>query len=277
MRGPKQLFDHEDRLVTSMGAWFPGERVVLRGKDLFQDLKDLGWMALLLHGITGRMFDEKQVRLFEGIWRISSSYPDPRLWNNRIAALAGSARSTGSLAIGAAIAVSEATIYGQRPFVRAMDFLIRAKEQLTHDAIASIVKAELRKHRGIAGFGRPIARTDERIAPLMALAEELGYDKGPYVTLVFEVERALRDGHWRLNMNVAALDAALAADQGLTVQQFYSYMILCSTAGSIPCGIDSMQHPAGTFFPLRCSRIQYEGNARRSWGEDATGIVGNNR
>ena len=255
-----------------MGAWFPGERVVFRGKDLFRDLKDLAWMGLLLHGITGRTFDDKQVRLFEGIWRISSSYPDPRLWNNRIAALAGSARSTGSLAIGAAIAVSEATIYGQRPLVRAMDFLIRAKEQLRHEAIASIVEAELRKHRGIAGFGQPIVRTDERIAPLMELAEELDYANGPYVKLVFDVERTLRDGHWRLRMNVAALDAALAADQGLTVEQFYSYMILCFTAGIIPCAIDSMQQPAGTFFPLSCSRIQYEGSARRSWEKTQTAL-----
>src|SRR5919106_230924 len=88
MRGPEQLFESEDHWVTSMGAWFPGERVVLRGKDLFHDLKDLSWMALLLFGITGRIPDERQVRLFEGIWALSTSFPEPRLWNNRVAALA---------------------------------------------------------------------------------------------------------------------------------------------------------------------------------------------
>ncbi len=270
MRGPEQLFESEDHWVTSMGAWFPGERVVLRGQDLFHNLKELSWMALLLYAITGRILDERQVRLFEGIWRISSSYPEPRLWNNRIAALAGSARSTGSLGVSVAIAVSEAAIYGQRPLVRAMDFLLRAQEQLNQGAnLTDIVRIELKKHRGIAGFGRPVVRTDERIAPLMALVEELGYGDGVYVNLVFEVEKILLEGGWRLHMNVAALDAALVADQGLTVDQFYMYMILCFTAGIVPCAIDTSRQPAGTFFPLRCSRIQYEGKSRRLWDEEA--------
>jgi citrate synthase len=270
IRGPKQLLENEGRWVTTIGAWFPGERVVFRGQDLFHDLKDLSWMALLLYGITGRIPSGRQVRLFEGIWRISSSYPEPRLWNNRIAALAGSARSTGSLGVSVAIAVSEATTYGQRPLVRAMDFLLRAQEQLNQGAnLTDIVRIELKKHRGIAGFGRPVVRTDERIAPLMALVEKLGYGDGVYVNLVFEVEKVLLAGGWRLHMNVAALDAALAADQGLTVDQFYMYMILCFTAGIVPCAIDTSRQPTGTFFPLRCSRIQYEGKPRRLWDEEA--------
>jgi citrate synthase len=266
VRGPEQLFDSEDRWVTSMGAWFPGKRVVLRGQDLFHDLKELSWMALLLYAITGRILDERQVRLFEGIWRISSSYPEPRLWNNRIAALAVSVRSTGSLGVSAGIAVSEATIYGQGPLIRAMEFLLRAQEQLNQGInLTDVVLAELKKYRGIAGFGRPIIRTDERIAPLMALVEELGYGDGVYVNLVFEIEKILLAGGWRLHMNIAALDAALAADQGLTVGQFYMYMILCFTAGIVPCAIDASRSPAGTFFPLRCNRIQYKGRPHRLW------------
>src|SRR5919108_6452472 len=97
MRGPKQLLENEDRWVTTIGAYFPGERVVFRGKDLFHDLKDLSWMALLLYGITGRIPDERQVRLFNGFWTLCTSYPEPRIWNNRVAALAGNVKKQGTL------------------------------------------------------------------------------------------------------------------------------------------------------------------------------------
>ena len=42
------------------------------------------------------------------LW-VNTSYPDARIWNNRVAALAGSARSTGNLGVSAALAVSEAS------------------------------------------------------------------------------------------------------------------------------------------------------------------------
>ena len=56
---------------------------------------------------------------------ISSSYPDPRLWNNRVAAFAGTARSTGHLAVAGAMAVTEASIYGGQPILKVADFLSR--------------------------------------------------------------------------------------------------------------------------------------------------------
>ena len=55
------------------------------------------------------------------IWT-HTSYPDARLWNNRVAALAGTARSTGTLGIAAALAVSEAKIYGGAHNLRAANF-----------------------------------------------------------------------------------------------------------------------------------------------------------
>ena len=103
MQGPKQLLASEDRWVTKMGAWFPGERVVFRGKDMFHELKDISWLSLLMYGITSRRLNQRQLRLFEGVWTLCISYPDPRLWNNRVVALAGTARSTATLAIRGAI------------------------------------------------------------------------------------------------------------------------------------------------------------------------------
>jgi hypothetical protein len=243
-----------------MGKWFPGERVVFRGRELFQDLKGLPWMALLLFGITGRIPDDKQIRLFEGIWVLCTSYPDPRLWNNRVAALAGTVRSTATLGVSAAIAVSEASIYGHRPTIRAMDFLRRTRLALDQGAdLGGWVVAELRKYRNIAGYGRPAASKDERIEPLMALADELGFAEGPLVRLAFGIEEVLGDGRWRLRMNAAAVAAGLVADQGLSAQEYYRYSVLCFTAGMFPAYLEGLNKPEGAFFPLRCERIRYLG------------------
>jgi hypothetical protein len=266
MQGPKTLLECEDHWVTDMGAWFPGERVVFRGKDLFQELGDSSWMGLLLYGITGREFNEKQIRLFEGIWTLSTSYPDPRLWNNRVAALAGSARSTPVLGISAATGVSEASLYGRRPDIRSIDFLYRANTKLkAGDSLENIVKSELKKYRNIYGYGRPIVRTDERIAPLMSLANQLGFGEGEFVSLSFAVEKILLGGRWRMHMNIAAVISGLTADLGLSTREHYLYLTLCFSAGMFACNVDTFTKPEGSLFPLRCSRINYNGARRRNW------------
>ena len=269
MSGPERLLNAENNWISNVGACFPGEdRVVFRDHDLFRDLKDLPWMALLLYGITGRLPSPKQVRLFEGIWTLCTSYPDPRLWNNRVAALAGTARSTAALGLSAANAVSEASIYGGRPEVRAIDFLYRIRQQLALGAeLLDLLKNELKEFRTIAGYGRPITHKDERIEPLMALAETLGLSGGAYVKLAFQVEELLITHRFRLQMNIAALAAALAADQGMARREFYHYLILSFSAGITACYIDASEKHVGTLFPLRCTRINYAGNPLRRWQE----------
>ena len=266
MRDNEALLQAEDRWVTALGAFFPGDRVVYRGKDLFNDLKDKSWMGVLAYGVTGREFSDEQLMLFEKLWILAVSYPDPRLWNNRIAALAGTAKSTAALGASAAIAVSEATIYGFRAALKTIDFLIQTRRRIEQGAeLEDLVKAEFKKHRSIYGFGRPLTVRDERIEPVMAIASELGLADGVYIKLAFAIEEVIKEGRWRLQMNIAAVSAALSADQGLSAKECY-YMLLPSfSAGIIPCYIDAEDSPEATFFPLRCETIYYQGPERRSW------------
>lgn len=265
MNGPRQLEASMDRLVTQMGGWFPGQRTVFRGHDLHHDLSDLDWMGLYVFGITGRRFSPAQLTVLHRIWTYTS-YPDPRLWNNRVAAVAGSVRSTGTLAISAAMAVSEASIYGGRPVIRCIDFLQRTQRLRESGAIlVDIVKSEIGKFRAIAGYGRPIVGVDERIVPMMKLVQEQGMDKQPFLQLAFDVERVLLEGRYRLRMNFAALAAALVADMGFSAREYYLYVIPCFVAGMLPCFIDASSKPEGGFLPLRCDRLKYEGVPERSW------------
>ncbi|WP_459868238.1 citrate synthase family protein [Endothiovibrio diazotrophicus] len=264
------LRQYEGRWRTDMGKWFPGERVVLRGRDLLHDLRDMRWMELLLFGITGRHFSAEQIRLFEGIWSLSVSYPDPRIWPNRIAALAATARSTATLGVSSALAISEGELFGHRSNIRTIDFLIRARQEVDAGTdLDRLVRGELKRHRWIPGFGRPIVRTDERIGPLMEFARDLGFGDGPHTALAFRIEEILKQRRYPMRMNIGALDAALAADQGLSSEEYHRYFMLSFSAGMVPCFIDADRKPEGAFFPLRCASLVYEGeSAERRWGEE---------
>ena len=252
-------------LRTSVGAIFPGERAVFRGQDLHASLKDMDWAELYMLGITGRHFTSQQISVVKALWRYTS-YPDARLWNNRVAALAGTARSTGTLGIAAALAISEAQIYGRGVDLRASEFLNRAKACVDAGAdLGDMVRAELKINRGISGYGRPITSGDERIKPMLALVKELGVDNGPHLKLAFEVEKILLEGRWRMYMNYAALAAALCADIGMSPSEYYFASFIAFLAGMPPCYKEAAEKPEGLLFPLPCRTLLYEGVARRSW------------
>lgn len=264
-RPPLETF--EGSLNTTMGGCFPGERAVFRGHDLHAELSDSDWIDLYVFGITGRRHTPSQLKVLHAIW-VNTSYPDPRLWNNRVAALAGSARSTGILGISAALATSEAAIYGRQIDIAIADFLVRARRAIESGRpLSEVVGEELRTRRSIGGYGRPVAKSaaDERNAVVLAIAKKENLVGGGYLKLAFEIEEFLLSGRWRMRMNYAAIAAALALDIGFSPREYYLYLLPAFLAGMPPCFIEASTRPEQATFPLRCSSLIYEGPARRAW------------
>lgn len=264
MRGPEKLLESENHWETRMGGWFPSERIVYRGLDLHEDLMHMSWMKLYLYGVTGRQFGEEQLKVLNALW-VCTSYPDPRIWPNRVAALAGTARSTGVLGVSSSIAISEAVIYGRRAGVRSMDFLTKTKQRV--DSGDDLLKI-LDEVTFVYGYGRPIIHLDERRPYLMKLLNEVGMDKGPHISMALEIEKILLQSKHKLHMNYGGLMAAVAADMGFSIREFYLFSISMLMGGMTPCFIDAEKKHEGTFFPLRCDCISYEEDAiRRSWND----------
>jgi len=264
MKGPELLQAHAGRLKSRMGACFPGTRAVFRGHDLHAELRDMDWIELYVFGITGRRHSPDELTLLHALW-VHTSYPDARLWNNRTAALAATAGSTPTLGLSAALAVSEAVIYGGHPFVRAIDFLIRARKRVdAGEAPDDVVGNELAARR-IYGYGRPINSVDERLPWLRGLAGELALDHGRHLALALEVDRILSARRKPLRMNYAALAAALAADLGMSPAEFHLFVFPAFLAGMPPCFIEAAQRREGTLFPLACADVRYEGVPGRAW------------
>ena len=264
MNGPDWLREQVGRLKTRMGACFPGSHAVFRGHDLHAELRDMDWIALYAFGITGRRLSSEQTELLHALW-VCTSYPDARLWNNRIAALAGSVRSSANLGITAALAVSEATVYGGQAGARVMEFFLRTQTELDRGAdLEALVLKEARERR-IYGYGRPINSSDERIPWLMALTQRLGLDQGPHLKLAFEVERMLLARYPKLRMNYAALHAALVADMGFSVREYQLLRIPTFLAGMPPGLVEAADKPEAALFPTPCDGIVYEGIKKRRW------------
>lgn len=269
MRGPKALLEAESNLVTDMGAWFPGERVVFRGKDLHHDLADLSWMELYLFGITGRRFEKPVFEVLESMWT-TTSFPDARLWNNRVVGLSGSSRSTATLGLAAAIAVSEARIYGRGLDIEAIDFLIETRRRVAlGDNLGSLVMSRLKSGRRLPGFGRPLTRNDERVSSVSKLLAARGFGDGTHMRLVKEIETQLK--RHRLRANYGALCAAFCADIGLSPREYYMLSIPAFSAGMPPCFIAATQNQEAAFLPLSCRSVESSAARPRAWGKNNSG------
>lgn len=265
MKGPEFLAAHFGVLHTKVGACWPGTRAVFRGHDLHLDLRNSDWVELYAFGITGRRFTAPQLKLLHGIWVITS-YPDTRLWNNRVAGLAGNVRSSPALGLAAGIAVSEALIYGGGAGLRAIDFIARAAAAVDAGCeLCEFLNDELAA-RYLYGYGRPVHSVDERLPWLARLAEEQGMSQGKHFTLAFDVARVLAEmGKLNLKMNYAGMTAALGADLGLSRREFQLFRVPLFFAGMPPCWGEGADKPEGALFPTPCQGVAYEGVEARQW------------
>lgn len=270
----------EDNWVTSLGAWIPGERVVMHGQNILSTMKGKSWMEMLLLSITGHTPAPKTAQFLDALLALIGCYPDPRLWNNRVSTLAANCRSTPGLGIGASIAVSDAIIYGTQPACAAFAMLHRFREAIRRgETLETLIKEERKKIQGrgrpakgkkrcvarFPGYGRPTSKADERIAPFMEIAKNYSFDKGESVLLAFDIEKSLQTSGFPLKMNIAALIAAFCLDQHLTEKQFYHYILYCFCIGFTACHVDAAQQTEGSFFPIRCEQISYHGENTRQW------------
>jgi hypothetical protein len=264
MNGPQLLQQHAGKLATTVGACYPGSHAIFRGQDLHRDLQSLDWVDLYVYGITGRRLSAAQVELLHAIW-VNTSYPDARLWNNRVAALAGTTRSSANLGVVAGLALSEAQVYGGLAGMRAISFLQMAVRRVAAgEDFGQLVLAEARARR-IYGYGRPINSTDERIPVVLAIAQRLGLDGGEHLRIAFETEKVLLPHYSQLRMNYAALHAALIADMGLSAREYQLLRIPTFMAGMPPCQVEAAGKPPGAIFPTPVSGVAYAGVAPRPW------------
>ncbi len=246
------------------GAFRPGQGAFVRGLKLHEACRDWSWFDLALLALTGRRFAPAEVSLLQTLCTFTS-YPDARIWNNRVAALAGSARAPAALALGAAVAVSDAYLYGGGPILEIYDFLA-ANAHRDDPSLAEAVHARLRSGRRLAGYGRPITADDERIAPFLEAAATLGLDGGVHLTATQRIGRILDEAQSHLKLNYGAIVAAVCLDLDLDRQSCEAFTATLFLGGMPAVWRDAAQdRPAGGLLPIPSDMLVYDGPPARRW------------
>jgi len=230
-------------LRSSAGIAVLGSQVAVHGLDLHADCLQLGFVHYLLFCVTGRRFDPVVARALEELW-VSTGYPDARIWCNRVAGYLGSARVDPALALAASLAATNSVAYGFQALHRAYRVQASLPEPLRErEAWLVTVFAE---RRVLYGYGRPVHGHDERIDVALEVLARAGLPAGPALRRAFWLERRL---HQRkgLEMNIAAVFAAIAIDFGLDAREFDAFMLLELTPGYMAVYAEQRRRPPFEF------------------------------
>lgn len=230
-------------LRVSAGIAVLGQQVVVHGRDLHRDCLDMSYVQYLLFCVTGRRLEERRARVLEQLW-IATGYPDARIWCNRIAGYMGSARVDPGLAMSAAIAASNSRAYGFRAMRMAYD--VQAAMSDDEAARRQWLTTELAAGRILPGYGRPVHGHDERIGYALQSLVLAGLSAGAALRRAFWLDRRLRELKG-IEMNIAALWAAVAIDFGIDVREYEAFMLLMFAPGYMAVYAEHRMKPPFAF------------------------------
>ncbi len=230
-------------LRTSVGVAELGRQVIVHGRDLHHECLGLSFVHFLLFSITGREFDPRAARVLEQLW-VSTGYPDARIWCNRVAGYLGSARVDPGLALSAALAASNSVGYGFGAMGAAYAVQLEVPEGPAEreDWLAR----QLAAGRVLAGYGRPVHAHDERIAAALQVLADAGLSAGPALRRAFWLDRRLREAKG-VEINIAAVWAALAADFGIDRREYEAFMLLMFVPGYMAVYREQRERPPLSF------------------------------
>jgi citrate synthase len=252
---------------SRIGGWRVGQDVIIHGRGLLNELLgDTSYFQLLMLNITGRLPERRLADWVEGTF-MCLSWPDARIWCNQIATYAGTLRTTPTAAVSAGLLASESRLYGPGTVLSATHFIVDAlKSEQAGIAANKIIENYRHQHktRAIPGFGRPVARGDERVVAMKRLAERLQFDIGPHLALANRIEAELLTEAGE-SMNLAGYIMAFLSDLNYTAEEIHALYSVCVEAGLLACYRDAVQAPPDAFMPMRIEDVNYSGPPSRPW------------
>ncbi|MFP5505594.1 MAG: hypothetical protein ACLGH6_05305 [Gammaproteobacteria bacterium] len=268
-----RLWDRLRGIIRSrIGGWRIGRDVFVHGRGLLGELLgEVSYFQLLMLNITGRLPERRLAEWVEGSF-MCLSWPDARIWCNQIATYAGTLRTTPVAAVSAGLLASESRLYGPGTVIAATEFIVEAlHEHRNGMPPAAILDAFRRRHktRAIPGYGRPVAKGDERVVAMKRLAQRLGFATGPHLELANAVEAALLQESGEA-MNLAGYITAFLADQGYRAEEIHALYSICVEGGLLACYREAATAPADTFMPMRVDDVRYAGPPPRAWNDTTT-------
>jgi len=258
---------YHGHIVSSRGGWKIGSGVQNCGYDMMNDLVGkASYMQVVILNATGRLPSKALADWVEAI-HICLSWPDPRIWCNRIGALAGSSRTSGVAASCLGVLAAESTSYGIKPLISGVEFIEFAYAQIAQGTpVEDFISTETKKHGGkphLMGYARPIAKGDERIPAMEKVTEQLGFPIGQHLSLAYKIESILNN-KFDESMNINGYVSAFLADQGLSAIEVYRIFSAVVLSGVTACYADTADRIEGSFAPLKTTDVIYKGASLRT-------------
>lgn len=251
------------KIENSRGGWRIGEAVYNHGYSMMDDLVGKhSYFQVMLLNVTGKMHSKQLCEWLEASY-ICMSWPDPRIWCNQIAALAGSNRTTPAAAVLAGTLASDSSMYGPGSLPKCMD-VCQLLDRFEHDFQQVLdYYTDAQGKAVVPGFSRPIAKGDERVVAMRKLSRELGFRKGPHETLAENFENWLYNAYDE-SINIGGYTAAFLLDRGFTKEEVYRFASTRVTAGVQACYAEYFDQPAGAYLPMAVQDINYTGPKKRA-------------
>lgn len=257
---------YHGKVISSRGGWKIGEGVKCCGYDMMADLVGkVSYMQVVILNATGRLPSRELADWIEAI-HICLSWPDPRIWCNRIGALAGSSRTSCVAASTLGVLAANSSSYGIKPLIRGVEFIQHAQQKISSGVdVGSFIIEEVKKYGGkpfLMGYVRPIAKGDERIPAMEQVSKKLGFEVGQHLELAYKIEKELNE-RYDETMNINGYMSAFLSDQGYSAEEVYRIFSFIVISGVTACFSDTEQRIEGGFSPLKTSDIAYKGKGER--------------
>ncbi|MBL4764938.1 MAG: hypothetical protein JKX67_06620 [Colwellia sp.] len=258
---------YHGRIVSSRGGWKIGSGVQNCGYDMMNDLVGkTSHMQVVVLNATGRL-PSKAIADWIGSVHICLSWPDPRIWCNRIGALAGSSRTSSVAASNLGALASESTSYGPKTLISGVEFIQEALQKVSNGiSVDDFITNETNKYAGkphLMGYARPIAKGDERIAAMEKVTKNLGFPIKEHLSLAYKIE-AILSTRFDESMNINGYMSAFLVDQGFTATEVYRIFSAFVISGVTACYADTADRLEGSFAPLKTNDIIYKGPSLRA-------------
>ena len=252
---------------TKKGGWVIGEAVYNQGFSMLDDLVgEASYFQVLVLNAIGRLPERRLADWLEAFF-ICLSWPDHRVWCNQMGSLGGTMQTSPVAAVTAGILASDSIMYGTVPLMRAAEFIVEALALSRQGlSVEQIIRQRQRRpgsKPAIVGYARPVASGDERVAALERVTAKLAFAPGEHLLLAYEIEQRMLE-QFGEGMHIGGYTAAFLSDQGLAPEEMYRVSSILVSSGVHACYAETAAQPAESFFPLRCSDIDYQGPAERS-------------
>jgi citrate synthase len=260
-------FDKYRGQINSLkGGWTMGEGIITHGYSLLDDIHGkCSMFQVMIMNVTGRLPEKRLADLVEGVY-ICSSWPDTRIWCNKIGVFCALTKTSPTTAIAAGGLAGNSKIYGPGTGLSIGPFLQKAYDHIisNNDSVGSFIEKQCYKNGSLVapGFARPLAKGDERIPAMRILQDKLGFDDGPYTLMTRQMEEYLNKKAGE-GLNLSGYFTAFMLDQGFNIEEIMGITAFAVSGGVYAAYFEYINQSPNSFLPLRVNDIEYIGPEAR--------------